>query len=1147
MSTDGIQYEYLSCAVNRTSHVADWLQIQRDGKNYDVYVFGGHKGLMSCSQPEKIDSPAVQMHPTSFKEEIYVLKGLSRQNNNPALLLGSYSGALEIWYPSWQDDALNWTLGIHLPKAHAASITALGTVRDTQSLQRAGNLFVTGSTDCTLKIWHLAEEQNKEASLQQEISLGNKYPLDIALVQLPTSDTVSVTLIAVALTDKKVHIYAKELNGFALKLSLEGHEDWVRAMDFAVAPSAQGESLDVHLASASQDNNIRLWRIQAESVAEVEPAPTDAFEAMARELVPSDDQMINTKKNWLAFDSIPQRWAISLDAVLMGHDAWVTGVRWHPTKRAQDQKAALLTSSMDNSMIVWSPTELSSTKFPLLSDENASRALWLPALRLGDVGSLSGGFLDACWHPTGHAVLTHDRQGASHLWMSDEQTQRYTAQTVITGHAGPARGIAWEPYGDYFLSTGADRTTRLHGTYQEPNSAQDTVPLRSWHEIARPQTHGYELQAVAWLNRTKFVSAADEKVLRVFGAPRAFVESAKALHLIQQHTYRTHLIAADLCNAEDWLHVDRLDGCIESAMQPQPQSVAILACSDGLFDDSRSVPLNYIEYFLQQIYTKTWNIATQQDRLRTEINVYLIPGTSHTNKGRTAIDRWIAAYGRGVTAAWILGQDFELGVLQRLSTPAIQRIDFSPSSASRMENSVPLRTQHTVALGGTFDHLHIGHKLLLSIAALCATRRLIVGVTSDELLVNKKHRHFVEPIAERLCAVRRFVRAFRTPFSPLELDVVPISDVCGPAGTDPELNLLVVTEETAKGADTIAEARQKNCVKAVDVHVVSLVNAAASTDKVGSTAIRGWLESKGMDPSDARPLDMDYQQILAEAPSSAGVPALGLSNRASDTMEANDQSQAIQPCIIPPNPEQLQKETLWLELEKLYGHGYEVLSVDVDSAGCLIASTCKATLPTHAVVRLYDAMERYKPLPDVLEGHTLSVTRVRFSPDRRFILTSSRDRSWRLYERTRDTFVPYAGERAHARIVWDCDWSWDGQFFATASRDKTVKVWRLGDVDGHRYDAVTTITLDDAAMSVAFGNQNRLAIGLERGDVLIYSANEERTSWTCSIALPRHHTGAVNQLAFRPNGAWQDVYNVVPYMLLSCGTDGCVRLISSRN
>jgi pantetheine-phosphate adenylyltransferase len=34
-----------------------------------------------------------------------------------------------------------------------------------------------------------------------------------------------------------------------------------------------------------------------------------------------------------------------------------------------------------------------------------------------------------------------------------------------------------------------------------------------------------------------------------------------------------------------------------------------------------------------------------------------------------------------------------------------------------------------VALGGTFDHLHAGHKILLSMAAWIAERKIIVGVT----------------------------------------------------------------------------------------------------------------------------------------------------------------------------------------------------------------------------------------------------------------------------------------------------------------------------------------------------------------------------------------------------------------------------------
>jgi hypothetical protein len=43
-----------------------------------------------------------------------------------------------------------------------------------------------------------------------------------------------------------------------------------------------------------------------------------------------------------------------------------------------------------------------------------------------------------------------------------------------------------------------------------------------------------------------------------------------------------------------------------------------------------------------------------------------------------------------------------------------------------------------VVLGGTFDRLHAGHKLLLSAAALCAQRRVLVGVTGAPMLLKKR-------------------------------------------------------------------------------------------------------------------------------------------------------------------------------------------------------------------------------------------------------------------------------------------------------------------------------------------------------------------------------------------------------------------------
>jgi lipid II:glycine glycyltransferase (peptidoglycan interpeptide bridge formation enzyme) len=45
--------------------------------------------------------------------------------------------------------------------------------------------------------------------------------------------------------------------------------------------------------------------------------------------------------------------------------------------------------------------------------------------------------------------------------------------------------------------------------------------------------------------------------------------------------------------------------------------------------------------------------------------------------------------------------------------------------------------------------------------------------------------------------------------------------------------------------------------------------------------------------------------------------------------------------LEPPTEEHLLQNTLWPEVQKLYGHGYEVFSVAYDPKNKLIASACK--------------------------------------------------------------------------------------------------------------------------------------------------------------------------------------------------------------
>src|SRR6266516_187372 len=75
------------------------------------------------------------------------------------------------------------------------------------------------------------------------------------------------------------------------------------------------------------------------------------------------------------------------------------------------------------------------------------------------------------------------------------------------------------------------------------------------------------------------------------------------------------------------------------------------------------------------------------------------------------------------------------------------------------------RRFQVVAVGGTFDHLHAGHKLLLTATALLVEpyegekscpRRIIVGITGDELLKNKKYAEFLGSWDDRQQDVKAF-------------------------------------------------------------------------------------------------------------------------------------------------------------------------------------------------------------------------------------------------------------------------------------------------------------------------------------------------------------------------------------------------------
>ncbi|CAF1640116.1 unnamed protein product, partial [Didymodactylos carnosus] len=96
-------------------------------------------------------------------------------------------------------------------------------------------------------------------------------------------------------------------------------------------------------------------------------------------------------------------------------------------------------------------------------------------------------------------------------------------QILNSGHFSMVQDCCWDKYGRYLLSASTDQTTRLHAEWKRENNKNQIVT--SWHEISRPQIHGYEMKCLAMLDSMRFVSGADEKILRIFEAPRNFLEN----------------------------------------------------------------------------------------------------------------------------------------------------------------------------------------------------------------------------------------------------------------------------------------------------------------------------------------------------------------------------------------------------------------------------------------------------------------------------------------------------------------------------------------------------------------------------------------------------------------------------------------------
>ena len=277
--------------------------------------------------------------------------------------------------------------------------------------------------------------------------------------------------------------------------------------------------------------------------------------------------------------------------------------------------------------------------------------------------------------------------------------------------------------------------------------------------------------------------------------------------------------------------------------------------------------------------------TSDQSRIGPLISIQTLAQSGRTWRQLYSIEN---EQGEKLLRQFLINQDNRVRI-RKLNQGSVRSTETTPITAQL--SGQKSQDHGSIAVGGTWDHIHIGHKLLLTMFAFLlhtngSTRTspqvLTVGITGDELLKNKKYPETLESWQDRQAPVYAFLRAivdFRPPqqsvvrcseFSDpgpnghavryeicnrLTINMVEIADPFGPTITDASISALVLSAETRAGGKAVNEKRMQQGWPELDVFEVDVLDATeaktqnpsgsdAFESKISSTCIRKKIQEK---------------------------------------------------------------------------------------------------------------------------------------------------------------------------------------------------------------------------------------------------------------------------------------------------------------
>lgn len=424
--------DYISGNSNTVAFGSLWFSLYNDNnsdKNDDIIAYAMNN-VISISSLNR-------------KSVIFTIKGHNGRINaidkiinddNVEIVSASEDKTICI-HQCYKNNLIQWTLKTRLNGFQASVITL-----SCLNTSNVGVVIAASDAIGHINIWHRSYSHDNFELIDEMNTAPIQMPHALKLAYLPKPENNHIIALLLGCVDAKIHLNISTalekvgetstttLSKFVSIGSLYGHEEWITCI-----ASKNVDENTVLIATGSQDSKIRVWRISREfkktdlsnsnivavavSKANDDDIEDDANEGDNIDAEEGAVQLVQdeiTTEARIVFESQTSVYSVFFDALLLGHEDWVTSVGWltnYPQTIDKRNTFSLFSSSMDRNMIIWK--------------ENGINGVWEPRTRIGDVGGMLGGsvganllgFTGGCIPDNGKGVLGIGYGGSLHLWL----------------------------------------------------------------------------------------------------------------------------------------------------------------------------------------------------------------------------------------------------------------------------------------------------------------------------------------------------------------------------------------------------------------------------------------------------------------------------------------------------------------------------------------------------------------------------------------------------------------------------------------------------------------------------------------------------------------------------------------------------------